>query len=119
MARVYRASARAASSLSAPPSVAAPHAYLRLRYVFDCSTVAELAALRAPLRAAHLAHVATAAPALAGAVSCEPPESLLLWRAADKDAAQVEAFARADPYVAGGIVARWDVAPFTVVAGSG
>lgn len=113
MAGAARRWTSAAASL---PSPSHPHAYVRLRYVFACATHAELAALRAPLRAAHLAHVAAADVALAGAVTTNPPESLLLFRGSD--AAAAEAFARADPYVVGGIVARFDVAPFTAVAGT-
>ena len=104
-------------ALSAAASPAAPHAYVRLTYVFACATAAELPALRAPHRAAHLAHVATSQSlALGGALTLDPPESMLVFRGSDT--AAVEAFARADPYVTSGIVARWAVAPWSVVAGS-
>jgi hypothetical protein len=53
---------------------------------------------------------------MGGAVSCSPPESLLVFKTTDVDA--VAAFARADPYITGGIVASWEVASYTVVAGS-
>lgn len=103
---------------SGAPNPASPLLCVRLRYVFKCATPTELVSLRAPLRAAHLAHVSAAAPPLVmgGAVSCSPPESLLVFKTTDVDA--VAAFARADPYVTGGIVASWEVASYTVVAGS-
>jgi uncharacterized protein YciI len=50
---------------------------------------------------------------LGGAVG-DPPESALLLFT-DREAA--EAFAKADPYVAQGLVARWRVQPWTTVVG--
>ena len=52
---------------------------------------------------------------LGGAVG-DPPESALLLFT-DRDAA--EAFAKADPYVAQGLVMRWRVQPWTTVVGEG
>ena len=109
--------ARAFSAAAALPSPAAPHAYIRLTYVFSCATAAELPALRAPHRAAHLAHVAASSTlALGGALALDPPESMLIFKGSD--AAAVDAFARADPYVTSGIVSRFAIAPWTVVAGA-
>lgn len=76
---------------------------------------------RAALRAEHLA-LAEAATArgellLGGAVyegEGEPPEEALLLFA---DAAAAEKFARADPYVAQGLVTRWRVREWATVAG--
>ena len=51
---------------------------------------------------------------LAGAF--DPPDgALLVFRA--ESASEVEAFARADPYVRNGLVTSWRVRPWTVVVG--
>jgi uncharacterized protein YciI len=52
---------------------------------------------------------------LAGALG-DPPGALLVFKSADRSAA--EAFATADPYVAAGLVTRWQVRPWTVVIGN-
>lgn len=51
---------------------------------------------------------------LAGALS-EPDAALLVFRAPDSSVA--EEFARNDPYVVNGLVARWEVRPWNVVVG--
>jgi uncharacterized protein YciI len=76
---------------------------------------------RAPLRAAHLAllqqYEARDALVLAGAFKDEPRQSLLVFKA--EDPSTVEAFARADSYVTGGIVTTWRVREWVTVAGAG
>ena len=47
----------------------------------------------------------------------EPPDGALLVCRAD-DAAEVEAFARVDPYVTGGLVTAWRVRPWNIVIGA-
>lgn len=51
---------------------------------------------------------------LGGAVG-DPPESALLLFASEVAA---RAFAQADPYVANGLVTRWDVQPWNTVVGN-
>ena len=123
-------------SLAAVISVEAPLRAFALRYSFHASTQAELEAARAPLRAAHLAHVhaaiASRALLLAGACglpACEERvvkgalepsparaplhlESLLIFTAAEA----ARSFAASDPYVLGSIVASLTVRPWVVVA---
>jgi uncharacterized protein len=75
---------------------------------------------RVPLRDEHLA-LARAAHArgellLAGAFA-EPADGAALVFRAD-DASTVEAFVRADPYVAQGLVTSWAIRPWTVVIGA-
>jgi len=75
---------------------------------------------RAPFRANHLA-LAREAHArgellLAGALADPLDRAVLVFRAPDK--ATVEAFARQDPYVVNGAIARWEVRPWTVVIGN-
>ena len=71
---------------------------------------------RAPLRAAHLAHAAAAAPALVlgGALGGGARPGGLLIFSCD-DVAVAERFAKTDPYVKSGIVRSWSVRPWTVV----
>jgi uncharacterized protein YciI len=52
---------------------------------------------------------------LGGALADPVDGALLIFRAADR--AVVEAFARNDPYVRGGLVTQWKVRPWTVVIG--
>jgi uncharacterized protein YciI len=54
---------------------------------------------------------------LAGALA-DPVDGAMLLFEADS-AAVVEAFAKADPYVRGGLVTRWRVRPWTTVVGEG
>jgi uncharacterized protein YciI len=53
---------------------------------------------------------------LAGAFSEPADRALLVFRASDRSVA--EAFARTDPYVTHGLVARWEVRAWTVVIGN-
>jgi uncharacterized protein YciI len=54
---------------------------------------------------------------LAGALTDPADRALLVFRTAERSA--VEAFARNDPYVIGGLVTRWEVRPWAVVIGDG
>jgi uncharacterized protein YciI len=55
--------------------------------------------------------------AVAGLDGATPEEAQLLF--AGEDASAAEAFARADPYVTGGIVTRWRVREWVTVVGAG
>lgn len=74
---------------------------------------------RVPLRAAHIAHaraaVARGELQLAGALANPPDGAVLLFKGDSPAAA--EAFARADPYVVNGLIARWRVREWTTVVG--
>ena len=83
-------------------------------------TVDDYAARRGEFRAIHL-ELAREAHArgellLAGALADPLDRALLVFRVADR--ATVEAFAQRDPYVANGLVRRWEVRPWTVVIGN-
>jgi hypothetical protein len=52
---------------------------------------------------------------MGGAVGNPPDGAVLVFRGESADVA--EAFARADPYVKQGLVTRWTVKPWTLVAG--
>jgi uncharacterized protein YciI len=54
---------------------------------------------------------------LAGALAEPTDRAMLLF--ASEDASVAEAFARADPYVTNGLVARWHVRPWLTVVGAG
>ena len=75
---------------------------------------------RMPHREAHLALVRGAQArgelVMAGALGDPPDGALLVFRA--DSAAVAEDFARADPYVAEGLVTGWRVRPWTVVIGA-
>jgi hypothetical protein len=73
---------------------------------------------RAPFREEHL-KLARAAHergeiVMAGALADPVDGAVFVFKG---EAAAVEAFARNDPYVKGGIVTRWRVRPWTVVIG--
>ena len=77
---------------------------------------------RGPVRPAHLelarASVARDELQLGGAVPRdEPPFGLLLFKGETSQAA--EDFARADPYVSQGVVAKWRVREWITVVGEG
>lgn len=81
-------------------------------------TVPDHAQRRIPFRAEHLAlaHQAHREGRLILAGAFDPPDgALLVFRT--ESAAEVEAFARADPYVRNGLVTSWRVRPWTVVVG--
>lgn len=72
---------------------------------------------RGEFRAEHLALAWKAAGAgqllLGGALSEPADRALLLFT----DAAAAESFAKADPYVKNGLIARWRVQPWNTVVG--
>lgn len=75
---------------------------------------------RPAFRAEHLALARAAVKRgellLGGAV--DPPEQAVLLFTGE-DAAAAEAFARADPYITNGLVARWTVREWVTVVGEG
>lgn len=88
--------------------------YFALSYEY----VPDVIERRKPYREAHLAiardHHQGGRLVMAGAF--DPPEGALFVFRADS-AAEVEAFARNDPYVRNGIVTAWKVRAWTVVVG--
>jgi len=74
---------------------------------------------RPQFRGAHLKHAWDAFERgeliVAGALADPVDGALLMFRGEDKTVA--EAFARSDPYVANGLVARWHVREWTTVVG--
>jgi hypothetical protein len=52
---------------------------------------------------------------LAGAFSDPPDKALLIFKVADKSV--IEDFIRKDPYVKNGLIAKWEIRPWTVVIG--
>jgi uncharacterized protein YciI len=100
----------------ATASPAAPKKLFALHYTYDAGSVEELAQKRAPLRGAHLAHATAARDAgllaLGGAFSDAPAGGLLVFQASR---AQVEAFAREDPYVTGRLVRSFTIREWVVV----
>ncbi|MAT99877.1 MAG: hypothetical protein CL608_22270 [Anaerolineaceae bacterium] len=75
---------------------------------------------RPAFRAEHLQLAAAAQDrgelVLGGAYSDPADAALLVWRA--EDASVVENFVNNDPYVKNGLVARWEIRPWTVVIGT-
>jgi len=53
---------------------------------------------------------------LAGAFSDPPDKALLIFKAADKSS--IENFIRKDPYAKNGLIAKWEIRPWTVVIGN-
>jgi len=53
---------------------------------------------------------------LAGAFSDPTDKALLIFRVADKSV--IEEFVKKDPYVKNGLIARWEIRPWTVVIGN-
>jgi len=89
-------------------------------YALFYDTVDNFVERRQPYRAAHLAHIDAAHRdgrlVLAGAL--KPADgALLVFRAAAQ--ADVDAFAKADPYVTSGLVTAWRVREWAVVVGEG
>lgn len=81
-------------------------------------TVADHAQRRTPFRSEHLAVAEQAhrEGRLLMAGAFDPPDGALLVFRAERTE-EVEAFARADPYVRNGLVTSWRVRPWTVVIG--
>jgi uncharacterized protein len=76
---------------------------------------------RPTLRAEHLKYAWVAAGrgelVLGGALEDPIDGAVILFQG--ESPAVAESFARSDPYVTGGLVARWRVRPWTTVVGSG
>ena len=115
--------AAGARALATRASADKPRMMIALQYVFAASTPEELVALRAPHRGAHLAHTQVWAAdgrlALGGALGGSGTPGGLLVFNEGVTVQEVEAFARADPYVLRGVVRSHSVRPWTVVIESG
>jgi uncharacterized protein YciI len=89
-------------------------------YVLLYDVVDDMISKRAPYREEHLRLIreghARGEIVMAGAVGDPPDGALLVFRS--DSPAVAEAFARRDPYVVQGLVTRWKVKPWTVVAGA-
>ena len=87
-------------------------------FALSYDVVDDFANKRMPFRPAHIKEVRDANARgeliMAGALG-EPAGALLIFRGADRSVA--ENFAKADPYVNGGLVSNWTVRPWTVVVG--
>ena len=86
-------------------------------FALSYRVVPEYVSRRGEFRAEHLA-LAWAAhdrgELLLGGALAEPVDAtLLVWRCADKT--PIEAFVAADPYVRNGLVASWEIRPWSVV----
>lgn len=81
--------------------------------------VADVLERRAQFRGAHLKHAWAAAErgelVVAGALAKPVDGAVLMFAGEDRSVA--EEFARADPYVGGGLVQRWHVREWTTVVG--
>lgn len=81
--------------------------------------VADVLDRRPQFRGAHLEHAWAAVDrgelVLAGALADPVDGALLVFAGEDREVA--EDFARSDPYVTGGLVARWNVREWTTVVG--
>jgi uncharacterized protein len=53
---------------------------------------------------------------LAGAFSDPPDKALLIFKVEDKSV--IEDFIKKDPYVKNGLIAKWEIRPWTVVIGN-
>lgn len=88
-------------------------------YVLFYEYVEGIEEKRAPFRADHLAHAGAARDRgellLAGAWAAPVDGAAFVFRV--DDVARVDTFARADPYVANGLVRSWRVREWTVVIG--
>lgn len=90
-----------------------------MHYLLIYDVVEGYAERRVPFRAAHLAHarqaVARGDLVLGGALANPVDGAVLLFSGDSTEAA--ETFARTDPYVLNGLVARWRVREWTTVVG--
>lgn len=85
------------------------------RYLLLCDYVEDVLERRGPHREAHLRGIRAGLDdgriLMAGPLGDPPTGAAIVF--ADRDAA--EAFARADPYVTGGVVTSWRVEAWTLV----
>ena len=92
-----------------------------MHYVLMYDLAPDYLERRPPLRNEHLALAWQAADrgelVLAGALDTPVDTALFVFQGDSPAAA--EAFARADPYVARGLVTQWRVRPWTTVVGAG
>ena len=88
-------------------------------YALFYEVVGDYITRRAAFREQHLRYAEEAHTRgellLAGAFADPADRALMVFRA--KDESVVESFARNDPYVINGLVARWEVRPWTLVIG--
>lgn len=92
-----------------------------MHYILFYDIVDNFVAKRAPFRAAHLELARHAHKrgelVLAGALADPEDGAVLVFRGPSPGRA--EAFAKADPYVTGGLVTKWRVRKWTTVVGEG
>ena len=93
-----------------------------MHYVLFYEKIPDFAARQQTLMIAHRSYVMAAAERgdllLAGSLgNPDDGAAILLFRAESPELA--ESFAKADPYVTGGIISRWSVRPWDIVAGAG
>jgi uncharacterized protein YciI len=90
-----------------------------VHYLLFYEVVDDYVSRRVPLRPAHLSHaqpfVERGELILGGALAAPADAAILLFQSGSP--AVAESFARADPYVTGGIVKRWWVREWTTVVG--
>ena len=91
-----------------------------MHYLLMYDVWADYLARRGEFRGAHLELARQAVErgemVLGGALADPVDGAVLLFRG--ESPASAEAFARADPYVANGLVSRWRVRPWTTVIGA-
>lgn len=90
-----------------------------MHYLLIYDAVPDYVERRVPLRGAHLAHARAAmarGELVLGGAFADPVDGAVLLFVGESPAA-AEAFANADPYVVGGLVARWRVREWTTVVG--
>ena len=90
-----------------------------MHYLLFYTYVPDILERRAEFRGAHVKHaresLARGELILGGALADPVDLGILLFSSPSKDV--VEAFARVDPYVTGGLVTEWKVRPWTTVIG--
>ena len=89
-------------------------------YLLTYEKAPDYAQREPPFQAAHRAHVRAAlsrGELILGGPLLEPTDGTNVVLFQTDSAATVEAFAKADPYVQNGIVARWTVRPWQTVVG--
>jgi len=90
-----------------------------MHYLLFYDVVDNYAERRTPFRKDHIAHAKAAAArgelVLAGALANPVDGTVLLFKGDSPAAA--EAFAKADPYVTGGLVTKWRVREWSTVIG--
>src|SRR5262245_58933390 len=116
---------RSAGSARAQPATVAitrNAAIIRaMHFLLFYTYVPDILERRPQFRGAHIKHaresVARGELLLGGALADPVDLGVLFFSAPSRDV--VEAFAKADPYVTGGLVTEWKVRPWTTVIGEG